>query len=290
MIGIDLGSNTLRACKMDENGNILWDFERIVGSARNMDENGLAADAKERIIKALNELKMERDLKGQYFAAATAAFRKAKNAPEFLNFLKNELNIDFSVISGDDEAAFVRKGINARLKKLGISDKNAVFIDLGGASTEISYNESFKSFDFGIVSYVNTFKNDYSNVCKVVSVAKDFISSFDISSVILSSGVSTSMAALKIGLNYANYDAKKVNGLRLENNDFDEIHAKIIASDDKEALVGKGRADILCAGIMLLKELLSKVNAPFVVIDDGLREGLCTAVFDDSLKAKNFYF
>ena len=286
MIGIDLGSNTLRACKMDENGDILWDFERIVGSARNMDANGLATDAKERIIKALNELRIERDLSGQYFAAATAAFRKAKNASDFLNFIKNELNIDFSVISGDDEAQFVRMGINERLKKLGISDKNAVFIDLGGASTEISYNEGFKSFDFGIVSYVNAFKNDYSKICEVVSVAKDFISSFDISSIILSSGVPTSVAGLKIGLNYANYDAKKVNGMRLKNSDFDEIYAKIIASDDKDTLVGKNRADILCAGIMLLKELLSTVNAPFVVIDDGLREGLCAGLFKGILEAK----
>ena len=37
MIGIDLGSNTLRACKMKQNGELIWSFERIVGSARGMD-------------------------------------------------------------------------------------------------------------------------------------------------------------------------------------------------------------------------------------------------------------
>lgn len=288
MIGIDLGSNTLRACLMDENGEILWDFERIVGSARNMDENGLAADAKERIFQALKELQKSHELQGAYFAAATAAFRKAKNSQQFLQFIKNELNIDFSVISGDDEAKFVRLGISLRLKKLGISDKNAVFIDLGGASTEISFNEFFKSFDFGIVSYVNTFKNDYSAICEVCKDAKDFIKDFTPSAVILSSGVPTSVAGLKVGLNYANYNAKKVNGLRLNLSDFDEIFTLIENSKNKDELVGKNRSDILCAGIKLLKELLSPLNAPFIVIDDGLREGLCAAVLSGALSPKEF--
>lgn len=74
--------------------------------------------------------------------------------------------------------------------------------------------------------------------------------------VVLSSGVPTSIAALKIGLNYANYDAKLINGMRLELADFDAAAQKIIASDDKDALVGKNRSDIMLCGIALSKELL----------------------------------
>ena len=124
MIGIDLGSNTLRACKMKQNGELIWGFERIVGSARGMDESGLKSQAKERILKALKELKSEHELSGEYFGAATAAFRRAKNAPDFLAQIKNELGIELEIISGEKEASLVALGINSRLKALGISSKN----------------------------------------------------------------------------------------------------------------------------------------------------------------------
>lgn len=288
MIGIDLGSNTLRACKMKQNGELIWGFERIVGSARGMDESGLKSQAKERILKALKELKSEHELSGEYFGAATAAFRRAKNAPDFLAQIKNELGIELEIISGEKEASLVALGINSRLKALGISSKNALFIDLGGASTEISFKSELKSFDFGIVSFANDFGSDYDAASEVCASACEFISGFEPSVVVLSSGVPTTVAALKIGLNYASYDAKRINGMRLELGDFDAAEAKILASDDKDTLVGKARSDLLLCGTALMKCLLAKVSAPFVVVDDGLREGICFALFSGSLKAKQF--
>lgn len=288
MIGIDLGSNTLRACKMDENGKLLWGFERIVGSARGMDEIGLKAQAKERILKAFCELKSEYELSGRYFGAATAAFRRAKNAPVFLEQIKCELGIELEIISGQKEAALVALGINSRLKTLGIPSQNALFIDLGGASTEISFNGKLKSFDFGIVSFANDFGSDYDAASKVCASACEFILGFEPSVVVLSSGVPTTVAALKIGLNYASYDARRINGMRLELADFELAAQKILASDDKDALVGANRADLLLCGTALMKSLLSPISAPFVVVDDGLREGICFALFKGELEPREF--
>lgn len=288
MIGIDLGSNTLRACKMSESGDILWGFERIVGSARGMDSAGLAAGAKERILAALKELKSEQKLSGQYFGAATAAFRRAKNAPDFLAQIKARLGIELEIISGEREAALVGLGINSRLKALGISSKNALFIDLGGASTEISCAGQLKSFDFGIVSFANDFGDDYSAAASVCASANEFISGFAPNVVVLSSGVPTTVAALKIGLNYASYDARRINGMCLELADFELAAQKILASDDKDALVGANRADLLLCGTALMKSLLSPISAPFVVVDDGLREGICFALFKGELEPKEF--
>lgn len=288
MIGIDLGSNTLRACKMGEKGEILWGFERIVGSARGMDSRGLASGAKQRIYEAFCELKEECELKGRYFGAATAAFRKACNAEDFLADIRAGLGIDMEVISAETEARLSKLGITKRLEILGKKCENALFIDLGGASTEITFNENIKSFDFGIVSFVNSFGCDFSKACEVVSEAREFVRDFGIKSVVLSSGVPTSVAALKIGLNYANYDAKRINGMRLGLSDFDMAMEKIQNSKDADALVGVNRGDILCAGICLLKELLAGLEVPFVVIDDGLREGVAYALYLGLLEAKSF--
>lgn len=288
MIGIDLGSNTLRACEMSESGEILWGFERIVGSARGMDEAGLKPEAKKRILDALKELKSSQKLSGAYFGAATAAFRRAKNAPDFLAQIKNELGIELEIISGESEASLVALGINSRLKALNISSQKALFIDLGGASTEISFGGELRSFDFGIVSFSNDFGSDYGAAKSVCAGACEFIAGFEPSVVVLSSGVPTTVAALKIGLNYASYDARRINGMRLELADFDTATAKITASDDKDALVGVNRADLLLCGTALMKCLLSPISAPFVVVDDGLREGICFGLFSGLLRAKEF--
>ena len=57
MLGIDLGSNTLRFALLDDNFEILKSSESIVGSARGLKDGGkLAEDAKERILNALKKI------------------------------------------------------------------------------------------------------------------------------------------------------------------------------------------------------------------------------------------
>lgn len=289
MIGIDLGSNTLRACKIDEKNEICWDFERIVGSARDMSEAGLADPAKERIKGALRELKASCELKGQYFAAATAAFRKAKNAKDFLTSVKNELGIEFEIISADLEGKLAQMAIISRLKALGLDGSQALFIDLGGASTEISFGKELKSFDFGIVSFVNSFGCDFSKAVEITKSAKKFIADFDVKLVVLSSGVPTSVAALKLGIPYKNYNAKLINGLKLELADFSLAAKKISTCANADELIGANRSDIMLAGCALMGELLRDLKSlPFVAIDDGLREGLCAGIKNKIILPKEF--
>lgn len=56
MICIDLGSNTIRVCAMDDNLEITQSYEKIVGSARNLSSEGLSMAAKMRITEALGEI------------------------------------------------------------------------------------------------------------------------------------------------------------------------------------------------------------------------------------------
>lgn len=306
ILGIDLGSNTLRACIMDKSANIIFDFERIVGSARNLSEQGLANDAMMRIKSAIKELKSELkewlENKGiktnvHYYAAATQAFRISANAAEFFKQIKDEFDIDFSIISAELEAHLTRQGVARRAKILNLDIKDALFIDLGGASTEISSFDEAKSYAFGIVRFnelalknidiLKAFKDknaQNSELLKAKNVAKECVKDAKIyansfkntSCAILTSGVPTSVAAVLRGMNYANYDAKGINGARLSLDDFSKA-AKIIANAPNPALlVGQGRAELVLAGIVLLQELLSEIRVPLVIIDDGLREGICS--------------
>ena len=95
----------------------------------------------------------------------------------------------------------------------------------------------------------------------------------------LTSGVPTTIAALKLGLNYESYNPKKVSGYELKNDDLAWFVNELLKMDGKNAdvAVGRSRKYPLIAGTLFLEELLSGQKAKFIVIDDGLREGVGAA-------------
>ncbi|ALV24492.1 exopolyphosphatase, Ppx/GppA family [Campylobacter iguaniorum] len=285
IICIDLGSNTLRACLMNESLEVIKSYEKIVGSARNLSPKGLADDAMERIKSGLKEIKNEFDFgKFRHKAVATEAFRLADNAKAFFDDILVEFGIKFTIISGQLEARLTKLGVQNRADKLGIDITNALLIDLGGASTEIGFKDEFKSFRFGIVKFceeclgedLSSFKNydDFENMAiKKTKEAREFISKFKFNTILLTSGVPTSVAALKLGLTYSSYDAKLVNGLVINEADMDATIELIKTNPNIDELTGDSRAGLVLGGIWLLKSMLDS-SKPWIVIDDGLREGI----------------
>ncbi|WP_086270126.1 Ppx/GppA phosphatase family protein [Campylobacter devanensis] len=269
MIAIDLGSNTIRACKMRRLGSgnfeCEYSFERIVGSARGLSHTGLAADAMERIRTAVAQLCTEASFSSS-IAVATEAFRQASNSSEFFRDIRAEFGIEFNIISGEVEAYLTRLGVENRAKILNFDLENSLLIDLGGASTEISFGEVSRSFSFGIITALE------SNKRAEISMAIEFIKQFKFNNIILTSGVPTTVAALKQGLNYTNYRADLINGVQIKNTDLNWAANLLKTTPNKDELVGKNRADLIVKGCEILSNLVG--FNPCIVIDDGLREGL----------------
>lgn len=272
MISIDLGSNTIRACKMELLSSGLFEcvysFERIVGSARGLSHTGLATDAMERIRTAVAQLCAEVKFDSS-IAVATEAFRQAANSAEFFRQIRAEFGIEFNIISGEVEAYLTRLGVENRAKILNLNLKDSLLIDLGGASTEISFGEVSRSFSFGIITALESDKR------AEISMAIEFIKQFKFNNIILTSGVPTTVAALKQGLNYANYRADLINGVQIKNTDLNWAANLLKTTPNKDELVGKNRADLIVKGCEILSNLVG--FSPCIVIDDGLREGLFIA-------------
>lgn len=272
MIAIDLGSNTIRACKMRRLGSgnfeCEYGFERIVGSARGLSHTGLAIDAMERIRTAVAQLCTEASFSSS-IAVATEAFRQASNSSEFFRDIRAEFGIEFNIISGEVEAYLTRLGVENRAKILNLDLKDSLLIDLGGASTEISFGEVSRSFSFGIITALE------SNKRAEISMAIEFIKQFKFNNIILTSGVPTTVAALKQGLNYTNYRADLINGVQIKNTDLNWAANLLKTTPNKDELVGKNRADLIVKGCEILSNLVG--FNPCIVIDDGLREGLFIA-------------
>lgn len=302
MICIDLGSNTIRICFMNEEFEILKSYEKVVGSARNMTEVGLSNKAMERISLAIKEANTIFDFNShKCVAVATEAFRIAKNSPLFFEEIYKKFGIKFNIISGIKEAKFTKLGVENRAKKLGISLCKALILDIGGASSEVSFANEFKSFNIGIIKFFekccksdvdnfDDFKNFYfkdsskiiSN--KIVDIDKKadestleirkFISKFKFNKIIMTSGIPTTIAAIKLGLNHYRYEPNLINGTRLNKVDVNCAIVEIFNSLNPEELVGKNRVGLVVAGIYLLNSILKDLNSDMIVIDDGLREGI----------------
>lgn len=65
-------------------------------------------------------------------AIGTSAIRDAKNQSDFLQRIKQDIGLDILVISGNEEADFIYKGVDKTID----FDKPSIIMDIGGGSTE----------------------------------------------------------------------------------------------------------------------------------------------------------
>ncbi|MCV3425806.1 Ppx/GppA family phosphatase [Campylobacter lari] len=314
MLGIDMGSNTLRAVLMDENFNKLKSEEFIIGAAKNMQNDIISDEAIERIFSALKILKEKNYDLSQAKAVATAAFRKAKNTEFIFEKIQKEFKLDVKLIDAKTEAKLSILGMQERLKALKLFRKDLNYCDLGGASCEISNDKFSKSYDFGIISfyermhfkaikpsaYVKFFKKYPQNLMRIkdeklkihlspypAHLKQLALKAFNLSKniklkgnfFILNSGVPTTLCAYKQNIKYKDYLEESVNGKILKRKDFFDFALKIWNLEQEKAKIylGENRKKYLIAGSMILFALFDKQK--LIVIDDGVREGVCIAHF-----------
>lgn len=70
-----------------------------------------------------------------YKGCATSAMRETPNAPQIVKRIKEKTGITIEIISGNTEATYIFNSQNAAAGKL---EKNCLFVDVGGGSTEIT--------------------------------------------------------------------------------------------------------------------------------------------------------
>ena len=294
MIGIDLGSNTLRAVQINcKTGETVAIYEEIVRTADGLVDTGIIGEeAKERIIDAIREAKKHIDFAtDRYRAVTTEAIRRAANRDEILSHIKKKTGILFEVISGREEAALTLLAVKQRLKMLfpAYGEKPFLLADIGGGSTELifSYQSSVlsKSFPVGIVTVSQSHQAleeirealpslmiDMQHYCDEVFSRHGKTDTF-----VATAGTPTTIAAMKLGQNYATYDPERVNGTSLSIDDLDSAlhHLLSISPQEREVAVGVGRSDLIAAGILIFRQLFVIAGMQeCLVIDDGLREGV----------------
>ncbi len=103
-------------------------------------EGKLSRDAIARTLEAFQSFKATaEELRcHRILAYGTSALREATDSESFLQLLRDETGIHVRVISGEEEARLIARGVLARDRGLPRGGKRYALIDIGGGSTEIS--------------------------------------------------------------------------------------------------------------------------------------------------------
>ena len=139
LCAIDVGTNTVVSVVADVSDgalHVLADEERFARLGQGVDASGrLAPEAIDRVVDRLAAARATADRLGaeRVVIGATSASRDAQNVGVLQARVRDELGLDYRVISGVEEAALSFRGALALLPDVDA----ATVVDVGGGSTEI---------------------------------------------------------------------------------------------------------------------------------------------------------
>jgi len=295
---IDIGTNSVRLLlvRINPNGSyqpLTKQKETVRLGDKEFIDKILQPKAMERaVIVCKKFMELARAYRAEeVIAVATSATRDASNKVQFLEMLKREANLEVCTISGSEEARLIYLGVSSGLR-LGYS--KALFIDIGGGSTEVSVGDQrqyyfLHSFDLGSIRLTNMFLPDetgpvseerYEQIKdyirhKAADIIKE-LSKYRIECAIGSSGTIENLA--RIAFVYLHKTAHE-SYEKLEYEDLKKIIRAMCALPLEERRkfpgINSQRADIILAGAAIIETFMEELGLSKIRASKfGLREGL----------------
>ncbi len=313
---LDLGSNSFLCllCEATENGviEIHKDLIEIVRLGQDLNKTKrISKEALERARHCLTQFKseIEKYKPEKIVAYATSAARDAENREDFFAIGKT-LGISIEVISGEKEAATTYKGVfwggpslskknkyDKYDKQSATEDPTNLLIDIGGGSTEIicgngpAYTESM-SLNIGAVRMTEKWITNYpipegekkqlkEDIVFNLSNNLDKIKTHKPMFVFAVAGTPTTLAAAHMG---GAFLKEKIEGFSFTIKELEDWEYKLSSASLVDIIntlkIPKGRADIIYAGVVILKTILETVGAAKVVVSTkGVRYGIVANSF-----------
>jgi exopolyphosphatase/guanosine-5'-triphosphate,3'-diphosphate pyrophosphatase len=295
---MDIGTNSMRFSVVRIHANhtysILTQHKEMVRLGEGeFTEQRLLPEAMDRVIMVARQFRMLAASYGVHdmVAVATAATREAVNQRLFLQRLRQEAHVDVHVVSGLEEARLIYLGVASGVH---LRDKQALFIDIGGGSTEIIVGTQHEpcylnSLKLGAIRLSMRFLADPSGPVPSAVYAEILqhvqqhavhtvqeLRPHRIDLAVGSSGTIENLAEIAARmfwkrawqrddvLTYAHLIAVRT-------------HLAALALDERRKVPGlnPARADIILAGTAILEALMHALDiAEIHVSDRGLRDGL----------------
>ncbi|MDP2600898.1 MAG: Ppx/GppA phosphatase family protein [Deltaproteobacteria bacterium] len=220
-------------------------------------------------------------------AVGTAAFRKAQNAKDFVEEVKQKTGIAIEIISGEREAALTWKAASTDF------GSDIMVIDIGGGSTEIimgprtgDHGPWTKSLGVGSVLLTEKYGQDYDKLCEVIeNELQVFPSPLEgeggrrpgEGALVATAGTATTLGAIKKKMKV--YHHNEIHGSKLSldelKNIIADLRSKTIEERKKIPGLEPGRADVILAGSLLLLKTAEHFGFKEITVSDrGVRWGL----------------
>lgn len=134
---VDLGSNSFHLVIMKNENNRLTSVDcrrELVRLAAGVDDGRINPETKGRALRCLNHFQeyLQSFPSISVSAVGTSAFRKLHRDSNFLKLAEAALGLPIRVLSGDDEARYIYRGVSQ-----GQPEQSRFVLDIGGGSTEI---------------------------------------------------------------------------------------------------------------------------------------------------------
>ncbi len=251
---------------------------------------GEIADEKiELLIKILTQfkLKIEEYNCTEIIITASNAMRIADNSDKIISTVKEKLNLDIKIISGEQEAKLSFLGGSSAFPKI----NQKIIIDIGGGSTEIIFGDNNKifyknSFSVGTVSLTEKFLSNTPYTPNVKeSIYNHLDSIFNELKSTIPKGIPTIAVAgtpttlFCMSNKLKDYDENKVEGTLLEYKELLKLSNLLFLLTPKEVKqiygnVVLGREDVILAGSLILLYLSETFLLDSIYISGrGLRYG-----------------
>jgi exopolyphosphatase/guanosine-5'-triphosphate,3'-diphosphate pyrophosphatase len=296
---IDIGSNSIRQLIADVSAEgaitVVDEMKAAPRLGAGLDATGELAEAS--IRRAIDALASMATLARQVGAqrievVATSAVRDASNADQFLARVKQETGLAVRVLSGNEEALL---SFRSAMAHFDIGVGRTAVVDIGGGSLEVALSaggilDQLMSLPLGAVRLTEAFLAKGTTpraVKKLRREVREQLRAIPVRDwrgvrVIGSGGTFTNLAGMVLarqGLSIA----RTVHGTTIARSEVKHVLAELVEMSDEERRtvpgLNAGRADIIVAGLAVLAELLSRLEAREVLVSRyGIREGLLLEV------------
>jgi len=292
---IDCGTNTVRLLIKDGEREVVRrsEFARL---GQGVDKTGhLHADALERARVILDRYADEIRSAGvtRTRVVATSALRDAVNAELFRDLVVGSLGVVPEIIGGGEEAHLAFRGAISGPLALE-EDSPFLLIDIGGGSTEFVSGttdaEHAISVDIGAVRiterHLHSDPPELSELSAAVSdigpVVDRALAAVPMGRTLVGvAGSVSTIAAIALGL--TTYSRGALHRARISAEEVHHVTAGLAEMTHDQRLgiplMRAGRADVIVAGALILRTVMERTAAPFVVVSEhDILDGIAASI------------
>lgn len=211
----------------------------------------------------------------EYYACATSAMREAENGYELVQFVKEQVDLNINIISGEAEAEMINRVIAFQL-----DEGDYLHIDVGGGSTELNlYKNSekvaSKSFPIGTVRKLDAKKREMAWQA-LYSWLDEFMQTGEYQITAIGTGGNINkLYELAVGIADKQMTLKQLKSTR--------AMLKELPLEDRmyKLQLNADRADVIIPASDIYINVMKKTEANRILVPDvGLKDGIMNYLYE----------